>query len=91
MTIRSPRFLTTPSGFLAVAMAGFVSIVASSLIHAQAPSAAPPREAAANRLPVHRVVLYKSGVGYFEHLGKVKGNQSVTIDFTSGQLDDVLK
>jgi hypothetical protein len=37
------------------------------------------------------VVLYKSGVGYFEHVGRVRGNQNVTIEFTSGQLDDVLK
>ena len=42
-------------------------------------------------LPVHRVVLYKNGVGYFEHLGKVNGDESVRIDFTSGQLNDVLK
>ena len=42
-------------------------------------------------LPVHRVVLYKNGVGYFEHLGKVAGDESVRIDFTSGQLNDVLK
>jgi hypothetical protein len=42
-------------------------------------------------LPVHRVVLYKNGVGYFEHLGKVVGDESVHIDFTSGQLNDVLK
>ena len=44
----------------------------------------------ATRLPVERVVLYKSGVGYFEHEGMVRGDQSVTIDFTSGQLNDVL-
>jgi hypothetical protein len=37
------------------------------------------------------VVLYKSGVGYFEHLGRVTGAQTVSIDLTSGQLDDVLK
>ncbi len=43
------------------------------------------------RLPVRRVVLYKNGVGYFEHLGRVRGNQGLTIDFTSGQLNDVLK
>src|SRR5580700_7835765 len=43
------------------------------------------------KLPVKRVVLYKNGVGYFEHLGKVRGNQDVTIPFTSGQLNDVLK
>ena len=42
-------------------------------------------------MPVHRVVLYKNGVGYFEHLGKVTGDESVHIDFTSGQLNDVLK
>jgi hypothetical protein len=42
-------------------------------------------------LPVKRVVLYKNGVGYFEHVGKVQGNQQVTLPFTSGQLNDVLK
>ena len=36
-------------------------------------------------------MLYKSGVGYFEHLGRVRGDQAVSIDLTSGQLDDVLK
>lgn len=42
-------------------------------------------------LPVKRVVLYKSGVGYFEHQGRVRESQDVTIPFTSGQLNDVLK
>jgi hypothetical protein len=42
-------------------------------------------------LPVRRVVLYKNGVGYFEHQGRVTGNQSLTIDFTSSQLDDALQ
>jgi hypothetical protein len=56
---------------------------------AQTPSPAAPQ--GPDPLPVRRVVLYKSGVGYFEHLGRIRGNQTVTIDFTSGQLDDVLK
>jgi hypothetical protein len=43
------------------------------------------------QLPVRRVVLYKNGVGYFEHEGRVTGNQAVTIDFTSSQLDDALQ
>ena len=47
-------------------------------------------EAAAN-LRVRRVVLYKNGVGYFEHLGRVRGSQTVHVDFTSAQLNDVLK
>jgi hypothetical protein len=45
----------------------------------------------AAKLPVRRVVLYKNGVGYFEHLGRVRGSQDVHVDFTSGQLNDVLK
>jgi hypothetical protein len=45
----------------------------------------------ATKLPVRRVVLYKNGVGYFEHLGRVRGSQDVHIDFTSAQLNDVLK
>ena len=44
-----------------------------------------------SNLPVRRVVLYKNGVGYFEHLGGIRGNENVHIDFTSGQLNDVLK
>jgi hypothetical protein len=43
------------------------------------------------RLPVRRVVLYKNGVGYFEHSARVHGNQDLAIDFTTGQLNDVLK
>lgn len=47
--------------------------------------------AAIKDLPVIKVVLYKNGVGYFEHAGTVTGNQRVTIDFTSPQLNDVLQ
>jgi len=47
-------------------------------------------ETSAPDLPVRRVVLYKNGVGYFEHMGRVRGNQDIHIDFTSGQLNDAL-
>lgn len=42
-------------------------------------------------LPVKKVELYKNGMGYFEHLGTVKGTQSVEITLPSSQLNDVLK
>ncbi|MCI0401996.1 MAG: DUF4139 domain-containing protein, partial [Acidobacteria bacterium] len=42
-------------------------------------------------LPVRKVVLYKNGIGYFEHLGGVKGAQEVEITLPSSQLNDVLK
>jgi hypothetical protein len=48
-------------------------------------------ETSAAKLPVRRVVLYKTGVGYFEHSGQVSGNQTVEVDFTSSQLNDVLQ
>jgi hypothetical protein len=57
--------------------------------------AAPPASAAGSeaqgRLPVKRVVLYKNGVGYFEHSARVRGTQELNIDFTTAQLNDVLK
>ncbi len=58
---------------------------------ATAESAAASDETAATKLPVRRVILYKTGVGYFEHLGKIQNDQSIRIDFTSGQLNDVLQ
>jgi hypothetical protein len=49
----------------------------------------PPQPA--SQLPIRRVVLYKSGVGYFEHVGSVTGAGDVAIQFTTAQLNDVLK
>jgi hypothetical protein len=54
-------------------------------------SAAVAEDGSGGPLPVKRVVLYKNGVGYFEHSGRVHGNQDLAIDFTTGQLNDVLK
>jgi len=54
-------------------------------------AAASPTPAVIKDLPVHKVVLYKNGVGYFEHAGQVNGSQRVAIDFTSSQLNDVLQ
>ena len=50
-----------------------------------------PSDRSAVELPVHRVVLYKNGVGYFEHAGRVRGSQDLSIRFTTAQLNDVLK
>jgi hypothetical protein len=53
---------------------------------------APPQAAQVVKdLPVRKVVLYKNGVGFFEHAGSIQDNQKVAIDFTSSQLNDVLQ
>jgi hypothetical protein len=58
---------------------------------ASAASSAAASTAVIKDLPVRKVVLYKNGVGYFEHAGVVNGSQRVAIDFTSPQLNDVLQ
>jgi len=86
--------------FVLVCLAAFTVVLA-----AQSPAAPATKSAAAKApaetasdptgtikdLPVRKVVLYKNGVGYFEHAGTVNGNQRVAIDFTSPQLNDVLQ
>jgi hypothetical protein len=51
----------------------------------------PSPESRVDTIPVRRVILYKNGIGYFEHVGRVSGNQTVTVTFNSTQLNDVLK
>src|SRR5215469_9850697 len=73
--------------------------VSTAVLSAEPPAAqkAPTQAAVAaippviKDLPVRKVVLYKNGVGYFEHAGSVTGNQRVAVDFTSAQLNDVLQ
>src|SRR5579862_6697829 len=63
----------------------------SSTTATAAKAAAAVPAARIQKLPLRRVVLYKSGVGYFEHDGQVRGNEDVEINLTSSQLYDVLK
>jgi hypothetical protein len=77
-------------GVLVFAPSGFGQSQKVSAAAEKATSVTQDAESAA-KLPVRRVVLYKNGVGYFEHLGHVRGNQKVLVDFTSAQLNDVLK
>jgi hypothetical protein len=80
--------LVTTSSLLAQGRAPAQPATQATAAQATAAQAAP---AASASLPVRRVVLYKTGVGYFEHLGNVRNRQDVAIRFTSAQLNDVLK
>ena len=61
----------------------------ASLRRVNRPSIA--NETRTSQLPVTHVSLYKNGVGFFEHAGRVTGDGTVTIDLTSAQLNDVLQ
>ncbi len=90
----SARFVTPASRLaLVIALAG------SALAFAPAPAAIaqPDRAAAAEAaraagtLPVRRITLYRSGVGYFLRAGQVDGTQRVSLQFDASQINDVLK
>jgi len=42
-------------------------------------------------IPIHEVVLYKSGVGYFERGGLLRAGESARLDFKASDMNDVLK
>jgi hypothetical protein len=42
-------------------------------------------------LPVSKVILYTSGVGYFQREGQVDGNAQIDLSFPVGDINDLLK
>ena len=42
-------------------------------------------------VPVRTVMLFSSGVGYFEHAGTVRGEGSTELRFKTSQINDILK
>lgn len=51
----------------------------------------PSTQLATNDVPVKRVALFSSGVGYFEHGGSVSGDAETVLHFKTDQINDVLK
>src|ERR1700756_4962267 len=57
------------------------------------PPPAPPKEKkpAESPLPIKQVVLFNSGVGYFQREGEVAGNVRLDLTFNIGDINDLLK
>src|SRR5207248_6409293 len=53
--------------------------------------AAPPAPKAPASLPLRQVVLFSSGVGYFQRSGKIDGSATVPLTFRAEQVNDILK
>lgn len=47
--------------------------------------------AMAAEIPIRQIVLYKSGVGYFERSGELRTGESAVLEFKAGDMNDVLK
>jgi hypothetical protein len=60
----------------------------------RAPAAARGAEKAAasdQDLPIRKITLYRSGVGYFERAGSVRGDAEIQLRFSTEQINDILK
>jgi hypothetical protein len=66
-------------------------ITALTLAAAAGDSHAEEGAKAEQPLPLKRVVLFSSSVGFFEHAGQVKGNRQVEFSFKSSDINDLLK
>ena len=61
------------------------------LVAGLAQTAAVAAEDAAVKLPLKRVVLFSSGVGYFQHDGPLSDNAQVELKFKTENINDLLK
>src|SRR5215831_9849625 len=64
--------------------------LAATLVVPALAAAQTPR-AANTDVPVTKVLLFSSGVGYFEHAGSVHGNSATELRFKTSQINDILK
>src|SRR5438309_9577332 len=82
---------------------GFAGVVALAAVFAFQPPPAPAEpgkgkeggrpaaKSASPQLPVAQVVLFSSGVGYFQREGEIEGNGRVDLSFPVGDINDLLK
>jgi hypothetical protein len=52
---------------------------------------APAADPQSADLPLKRVVLFSSGVGFFEHSGEIDGDRTLEFKFSAGSINDLLK
>jgi hypothetical protein len=85
---RKSLVLATLAG--AVALAAFIIFkpLLGPVPQTQAATAARPDMSA---LPVAQVILYSSGVGYFQREGEVEGSQRIDLSFPVQDINDLLK
>jgi len=80
---------------LAALFGAVLALGLAATVKAQA-AKPPPAVDVANKdasvkLPIRTVVLYSSGVGYFQHAGAVTGDADAELSFKTAQINDILK
>jgi len=85
------RWLMTATLSVAAAGMGIVPQSSWGQLGTLSPAGAMAVPANGSDVPVKAVVLFSSGVGYFEHYGAVDGNGSTELRFKTQQINDILK
>ena len=70
-----------------LSIAGCIAVLLAGSLDAQPPG----NRAEGFPLPLEKVVLFTSGVGYFQHGGKVNNDAQVEMSFKSEHINDLLK
>src|SRR5436190_767988 len=68
-------------------LAGLFMHWCSSPVRTAPPIVKPPVGA----LPISRITLFSSGVGYFQREGEVEGNHRIDLSFAAQDINDLLK
>ena len=99
--MRRAILVIASAGLAAFALAGLLAMNLSAGIPKDEPRPAPQdkgvavvqasRSESAQKLPVARVVLFNSGVGYFQREGDVEGDARVDLSFPVQDINDLLK
>jgi hypothetical protein len=79
------------SRYVHMAVVGFVWTIMVPICGIPATIAPTARRVSPVDIPVQKVVLFSSGVGYFEHVGVIAGNSSTELRFKTNQINDILK
>jgi hypothetical protein len=85
--------------FVAVSLAGVIILAGLVVLLRAGPSPAKPGKDGAEpavvkpaaQLPIGNIILYSSGVGYFQREGKVVGNTRIDLSFPAQDINDLLK
>lgn len=78
-------------GFIVLNLVGLLGASLPALAGAPEAKAMAEDKATLVEVPVRKVMLFSSGVGYFEHFGSVTGHSSTELRFKTAQINDVLK
>src|SRR3981081_2259678 len=79
------------TGLAIVAIAGTILSLVPSSPFAKSREAEASKSPTGAQLPIGQVVLFSSGVGYFQREGQVEGTQRIDLTFATQDINDLSK